>query len=195
MGNALKLIRHIEQDLDRLGFELELVNSRYLDIGDGAPSSGYFSEDDKKIACALKATDFIGVLGHEYSHFRQYVEDQEMWNYADKSYTKMFEWLDGKRIKHIESHLKIVQSLELDCERRTVSLLGKWDVGVDKSMYIRSANAYMYFFEHLLTSRKWCNPYNTPSQNAAILSLMPTTFLSDYTMTDLIKNTFINEGI
>jgi hypothetical protein len=107
----------------------------------------------------------------------------------------MYEWLDGKRTKHIQQHLKIVQALELDCEKRAVNLMTKWNVGFDKKHYIRGANAYMYYFEYLAISRKWCNPHNTASNNQAILAIMPSTFLGDYTMTELIKNTFKNEGI
>lgn len=195
MGKLLKLIRYIEQDADRLGFTLELNDVKFADIGDGAPSSGYFSDDDKKIVVSVKAKDFTGVLAHEYCHFRQYVEDKEMWDYASISYNKMYEWLDGKRIRNIDHHLKIVQALELDCEKRAVALLTKWGIDFNKQFYIKGANAYMYFFEYMKISRKWCSPYNTPSNNDALLSIMPSTFLSDYTMTDLIKNTFINERI
>lgn len=195
MGNALKLIRYIEQDVDRLGFSLELFNARYIDIGDGAPSSGYFSESERKIVACLKAKDFIGILVHEYCHFRQFVEDKEQWDYANNAYEKMYDWLDGKRVKNIKDHLKIVQALELDCEKRAVAMFAKWDVGVDKKHYIKGANAYMYFFEYLAESRKWCHPYNTPSNNDALLMLMPTTFVGDYTMTDLIRKTFKHEGI
>ena len=88
-----------------------------------------------------------------------------------------------------------MQSLELDCEKRAVKLLDKWNIDYDKTLYIRGANAYMYFFEYLKITRQWCHPYNTPSTNEQLLAVMPSTFLGDYTMTDLIKNTFINERI
>ena len=64
MSNILKFIRHIDNDCHNNDFTLELLNVRFIDIGDGSPSSGYFSEDEKKICVSLKTKDFVGILAH-----------------------------------------------------------------------------------------------------------------------------------
>lgn len=195
MSQFLTFIKDIESDCKRNGFSLEILNVKYIDIGDNAPSSGYFSEIDKKICVSLKAKDFIGILAHEYSHLRQYVEDKELYNYYANSYEKMFNWLDGKRVMNIDTHLDNCLELELDCEKRAVELMKKYDLGVDIKDYIKRANAYVYFWKYLKHSRKWCNPYNTPSNNENVVRIMPSKFLNDYTLTDKIKDVFVKEAI
>lgn len=192
---VLDFIKHIENDCKKNGFTLELINLRYLDTGDNAPCSGYFSEEDKKICVAVKTNDFVGTLAHEYSHLRQYIEDEQLYNYYGLSYNKVFEWLDGKRIQNIHLHLENCLSLELDCEQRTVKLIKKFDLDIDIKDYIQRANAYMYFWKYLKYSRKWCNPYNTPSNNENIVRMMPKKFLDSYHLNDKIKEMFIKENI
>lgn len=195
MSSVLNFIKHVERHCKRKGFELVVVNSSFIDIGDNAPSSGYFSEDEKKICVALKTKDFLGILAHEYSHFCQYVEDKEWYEYYSDSYLKMFEWLEGKRIKNIDFHLGNCLELELDCEKRAVEHIKKFNLGINIEDYIQRANAYMYFWRYLKHSRRWCSPYNTPSNNEQIVRVMPTRFLKEYILSDKIKELFEKENI
>lgn len=195
MSNILKFIRHIDNDCHNNDFTLELLNVRFIDIGDGSPSSGYFSEDEKKICVSLKTKDFVGILAHEYSHFMQYTDSMDLYTYYGKSYTKIMEWLDGKRIQKVDFHLDNCLALELDCEKRAVELMKLWDLGIDIKDYIKRANAYMYFWKYLKHSRKWCNPYNTPSCNDSLVNMMPNRFLNDYTLTDELREIFEKESI
>jgi hypothetical protein len=195
MSEVLDFIKYIEDDCISNGFILDIQNVKYIDTGDGAPSSGYFSEDEKKICVSMKSKDFIGILAHEYSHLRQYIENEELYNYYSKSYIKVFQWLDGARVQKIQHHLDNSLLLELDCEKRSVDLMKNFDLGVDIKDYIKRANAYIYFWKYLKYSRKWCNPYNTPSNNESLVSAMPSRFLKKYELTDKIKEIFIKEAI
>lgn len=195
MSNVLKLIKHIDADCRKNGFKLELLNVRYIDLGDGTPSSGYFSEELKTVCVSVKAKDFVGILAHEYSHLRQYIENEELYNFYSISYSKIFDWLDGKSIKNIQFHLDNCLELELDCEKRAVKLLQEYDLNVDIKDYIQRANAYMYFWKYLRFSRKWCNPNNTPSNNENIVKTMPNKFLKEYVLNDKIKSIFVKENI
>jgi hypothetical protein len=105
------------------------------------------------------------------------------------------EWLDGKRIQKVDFHLDNCLALELDCEKRAVELMKLWDLGIDIKDYIKRANAYMYFWKYLKYSRKWCNPYNTPSCNDILVNMMPNRFLNDYTLTDEIREIFEKQSI
>ena len=195
MSQILKFINDIDKSCKANGYKLDLQNVRYIDIGDGSPSAGFFSEDLKVVAVSLKAKDFIGILAHEYSHLTQYIEDESLYNFYSVSYSKIFEWLDGKRIKNIQFHLDNCLALELDCEKRAVELMKTYELDVDLKDYIKRANAYMYFWKNLRFTRKWCNPYNTPSSNEALVSVMPNRFLKEYVLTDRIKAIFESEKI
>lgn len=193
--SVLSFIKDIEADCKANNFKLELLNVRYIDIGDNAPSSGYFDDEERKIVVALKINDFIGTLAHEYSHMRQFVEDPELYNFYALSYSKVFQWLDGKRVRNLDFHLDNCMKLELDCEKRAVELFKLYDLNVDIKDYIQRANAYMYFWKYLKFSRKWCNPYNTPSNNETIVRTMPKRFLKEYEFTKEIKDLFKRENI
>lgn len=195
MGNALSFIRHIDRVCKKNGFELELVNSRYIDIGDGFPCAGYFSEDEKKICASLKAKDFLGILAHEFGHFNQYIDSLDFYEFCSISYVKVFDWLSGKKIRNIDFHLDNCLQLELDCEKRAVSYIQKYELEIDIEDYIQRANAYMYFWRYLRYSKKWCNPYNAPSNNEALVRIMPKKFLKEYVLSDKIKDVFEKENI
>lgn len=195
MASVLSFIKHVDRACKKKGFELELINSIFIDIGDNAPSSGYFSEDEKKIVACLKTKDFLGILVHEFGHFNQYIEDREWYEECSISYIKVFEWLDGKRIRNISFHLGKCLELELDCEKRAVELIKKFNLGINIEDYIQRANAYMYFWRYLEHSRRWCSPYNTPSANDSIVRVMPSKFLKEYILTDKIKELFEKENI
>lgn len=195
MANILSFIKHVDRACKRKGFELELLNTVFVDVGDNAPSAGYFSEDEKKIVVCVKTKKFIDILAHEFGHFNQYIEDEQWYDYHSKSYEKVFEWLEGKRVRNIGFHLGNCLELELDCEKRAVEIIKKFNLNINIQDYIQRANAYVYFWRYLEHTRRWCNPYNTPSNNDEIARTMPTRFLKEYILTDNIKELFDKENI
>ncbi len=195
MNNILPFVKYVDKHLTRKGFKLEVINEKYIDTGDGMPCAGYFSEDEKKIVVALKTREFLAILAHEYGHFLQFVEDEEKYNYYSISYNKAMDWINGIRITKISFHLDNCLELELDCERRVVKMINEFDLGLDVKDYIRRANAYVYFWKFLRFTRKWCNPYNTPSNNENVVRNMPSKFLKNYELTDAIKKLFEDENI
>lgn len=195
MSDVLKFIQRIHSDCELNGFTLELINNNYVDLGDDKESSGYFDETEKKICVAMRCVDPIGVLAHEYNHFKQYIEAPVFYQHCSKSYQKVFDWLDGKRVNNISEHIATATMLELDCEKRTVEMIKNFNLNIDIKLYIRQANAYIYFWQYIFYTRKWCDMNNTPSSNIKIVSSMPARFLNDYTITDKIKELFDKEKI
>ena len=106
------------------------------------------------------------------------------------------EWLTGKDVPNIKKHLAVSRELELDNEKRAVKLIKKFDLGIDVDHYIRKANAYVFFYNRLLATRKWATPQNSPYTNQRIIEKMPRYFKADYSVTPKrIEKIFIQENL
>ena len=104
MKNALDFILFIKNDVESHGYSIKIIDAKFIDTGDNAPSSGYFSEENKELVACLKSASFIEILAHEYCHFRQTIENKRLWDHSEICYNNIFEWLDGKRIKNIDKN-------------------------------------------------------------------------------------------
>jgi len=191
--DVLGFISLIKEDVEQNGYTLELIDKRYIDTGDNAPSSGYFCDENKKIVVCIKSFSMIEILAHEYSHFRQTIENKILWEHGALSYNEVFSWLDGNNCKDIDRYLQGCLDLELDCEKRAYKLLKKHKF--DVTDYIAKANAYMYFWKYLKYTRRWCHPFNSPSTNTNILMAMPNKFQNEYILTKEIKKVYKQEYI
>jgi len=149
-------------------------------------ASGYF--DDKigpTLACAIgkPEKDWYEILIHESCHMDQWKEKDPLWlaQYSkgidcDKG---MDEWLSGKDF-HPDEYtycIQTMQSLEIDCEKRAVRKILDLGLGIDTVRYIKRANAYLFFYDIILETRKWSDvaPYDVEE----IINAMPGYFLKD----------------
>lgn len=106
------------------------------------------------------------------------------------------EWLEGKDIPNIKKHLATSRDLELDNEKRAVKLIKKFDLDIDIERYIKKANAYVFFYNHMLATRKWASPKNSPYRNKRLIEAMPAHFRMNYKTTPKrIEKIFIEENI
>jgi hypothetical protein len=73
--------------------------------------------------------------------------------------------------------LKQVIGVELDCEKRSVKKLQKYDLGIDLDYYIKTANLYCWIYPYNMKTRNWINMARLVRKNKKILDFLPTTFL------------------
>jgi hypothetical protein len=105
-------------------------------------------------------------------------------------------WLEGEEVPNIKKHLAVSRELELDNEKRSVRIIKKFGLDVDIDSYIKKANAYIYFYNRLLATRKWATPNNSPYSNQKIIEKMPRYFKTDYSITPKrIEKVFIQENL
>jgi hypothetical protein len=105
-------------------------------------------------------------------------------------------WLSGEEVEDIDKHISNCRDLELDNEKRSVSVIKKFKLNVDIDHYIKKANAYVQFYNYMKYSRRWCTPERSPYTNENIVLAMPSKFNMDYTkITEKIKQLFIQEKI
>lgn len=177
----------ITKECQEDGVELLISNTDKIAYpgNEGMQVSGYFCTDKQPIlACAIgkPETEWYSILVHESCHKDQWKENAEVWTdifanggNCDKD---MDEWLAGKDFPLSECvhFIRTMQHVEIDCEIRSVEKIKNMNLPIDIPSYIKAANAYLYFYSVLLSTRKWCDvpPYKVPE----ILELMPDRFLT-----------------
>jgi hypothetical protein len=174
-------VAHVKKELKEANGIVRLAKTKYVKTP--LRCCGYFSHDpDVEIAVAMynPMNKWISTLCHEFSHFEQWKSDCAAWR---KAFTVdggdhgsiMDEWLMGKDYdtKTITNVIHSMRRLELDCERRTIKNIEKFNLPIDLEEYCREANTYIHFHNYVLATRKWYKtdkcPYNIPE----ILDKMP----------------------
>lgn len=128
---------------------------------------GYFDEQARVLAVAIggKLEDVIPTLEHEAVHcFKQYLNKKSIWYKKGiiTGHARFFNYLSGSRIYRAKECAAATIKLELDCERRTLRALKKWEKYVNLSLCRRRANAYVMCHYKMLETGKWPkkSPYN-----------------------------------
>lgn len=181
MNSKVKhFIDFVKDECRREGVKCDLRNTTYVKISNSIKASGYFDETVPTLVCSMKRPDSIEILAHEYGHLTQWREQIPLWKAAEVSMAKMDEWLEGKDVTNIEKHIGACRDLELDNEKRAVKIIKQFELPVDLEHYVKKANAYVYFYTRLISTRKWCAPKNSPYKNKRVIACMPNTFKKDY---------------
>lgn len=162
----------------------------HTDENDTEGSCGYFwGKDGRKpaelaIALGNPFSRWILILIHESCHMDQEYDKKisqqtkDRWN---NDMTAFVEWQQGLKQCNKAQVLKYMESTidcELDCEKRSVEKIIKWNLPLDTRDYIQKANTYL--FGHVLVAqrRKW---YNNIYNVKTVYNLAPKFFVEDYT--------------
>lgn len=186
MNKKIKdFIKMVRKDCEEHGVTLCLSRMPYVKHSDGISTNGFFDDEPElELAVATGKNDelWFPTLVHEYCHMQQWKEKDPLWE-AEESEEDIFEWINGNielTDKKLSKLVNEARALELDCEKRTVEMIKKHDLGIDIDHYIKKANAYLLFWTYLKESRQWYEvgkePYNIPE----ILEVVPKKFVKDY---------------
>lgn len=147
---------------------------------------GYFLHKPKELAIAtgMKFEKWFQIFIHEFSHFRQFMEQEPsfMLNVTEKAAEKFDKILSGSKKfsnKEVNHYCKILQDLEIDCERRTIELIKEYNLEIDVDLYTRKANAYIFLYTYIMKYRQWPDK-KSPCGVKKIVDLMPSALLTDY---------------
>ena len=171
------------------GIKLRLENKTgipYTDNDDGMMVNGYFSGEDKELACAVgKDIDlWLTILIHESCHMDQFLENVPAWT-DNVGLEQTDSWLSGEDdvdMDQIEEEIRTGIDVELDCEKRSVKKIKQWklDSIVDVEEYIQKSNAYILFYRWMHKNRSWYKIGKEPYNIKDIVSRMPKSFNIDY---------------
>ena len=173
-------VKHVKSECTKYGVKLYLKRSKQLKLSNNMKCSGYFDENEPAIVCAINRKDWLEILVHEYGHLTQWAEGTEIWKKSNTALSKVDEWLEGTEIRGIKKHLAICRDLELDNEKRSVKIIKKFKLTINIDSYIRKANAYVQFYNHLYYTRTWIDPNNSPYTNNKVIMAMSKNFNMNY---------------
>lgn len=170
-------------------------NSHVIYHGDNSetPCSGYFSGNDVigerilAVGTGKSIKEWLPVFLHESSHMDQYLENCKEWRNCKlddgrDSTDLLFDWIGGVEIDNsLEIAMKSLM-VELDCERRTVAKILKYNLEdyIEPLEYMQKANSYVYFYLYVAETRKFYTKGKEPYNNPMIWSVAPPHFLGDY---------------
>lgn len=188
MSKVDKFVQHVVGDLIKHKVNVNLLCDRpFLDDGDGIPCVGYFEATTPALyACITgKQSEWLGLLAHEYSHFRQFITKDKSWTSCElpdgrDATTVFFNWLTGSRTSKrlVQKCVEITLKCEMDCERRVIKLIKRFDLPINLRAYVKKSNAYLYTYPFAMKHRRWNIGGKPPYRCANILRVVPTKMLS-----------------
>lgn len=153
-----------------------LKNQKYVYIGK-TKLSGYFLEDKEiKAICRTDFKKWFHTLVHESCHLDQYLDKRFPWKKTNMNLVVLDNWLSRKKpvaYSELFCAFKTAMSLELDCEKRTIKKLKKYNIPLDD--YIQSANAYLFSYVYAFNTKKW---YSMAYTKPKIIEGMPEKLLT-----------------
>jgi hypothetical protein len=198
--NTKKFLKHVKRMCKEHNITLDLRRATKVTLSEQVKCSGYFCDDTRVLAVAMKHEDALGLLVHEFCHLTQWLDHLDgkfrRWKTAGHALGKIDNWLAGEPVTNIKRAITYARDLELDNEMRAVAMIKEWDLPIDIADYTRKANAYVLFYNWLHKTRRWSVPPNTPYSNPAVLGVMSNKFNMKYTtLSRTVLRAFKNSGV
>ena len=141
---------------------------------------GSFGDIDKELKIYLVPDIWLDVLTHEYSHMEQWLEKSPIF-FA--KYRKRMDptsvvdnWLNGHEYADstLDACFRMVKELELDCERRAVENIKKWNLPINIERYTKCAIAYIHYYDYARVYRHRSS--NVPYENDNVIESIEADF-------------------
>ena len=176
-------------DILEQGYQLRFLH-KFRDSGEILNWKKMFT-----VGIDLPVEDWFPNFVHEYCHLQQTKEGlfcNKSWQETDKTYT---EWALGKfKLSNKEAAIigRRQRLTELDCEKRVIKEIKKYQLPININTYIQSANAYIYSYSFLVENR--VDLHNAVcAGEPELYSLMPTHFLSRYDRVPKLYRKMVNK--
>lgn len=152
--NAKRFMSHVIRECIKHDVQFRTVDDNEINDGE--------FDDSLRILEVSQKENFLGILVHEYSHMRQWIEGSKIYRKKYKNYEPydvLHRWLyEGKDYKEVvlDNCFRSVKETELDCEKRAVETIKKWKLPIDIETYTKCAIAYIHYFDYMRHFRKVC---------------------------------------
>ncbi len=184
-------INDLKSYTKKKGIKLYLSPDKGVEyVGGGFMCNGYFDSDGQTLACALgkDISQWLIILLHESCHMDQWIEQVPEWteNIGMENIDKWLGGDDNVNMEEIDEEVRTSMLVELDCEKRTVEKIKKYNLDsiINIDEYIQKSNSYILFYLWLRKNRKWYTIGKEPYNQSEVVSVMPKTFDIDYTTLD-----------
>jgi hypothetical protein len=185
-----KFIDAVTTDCSINEVRLKLHKTNFVKYGN-MKVNGFFQSynGNAVLAVAMKKEEskWVKTLVHEYCHMQQWKENCPAWSNLKLSRQLNADdvmdcWLSGKRYTNatLDKAFDVVMKMELDCEKRVIETIKKYNLNIDVTEYIQRANAYVLFYKMVRKYKKWYVINKEPYNDESIWSKMPKTFNNIY---------------
>ena len=169
-----QFVRYVKNHLAEYGMKLIIGSGKKVNCN-GCRCEGYFDETKKLIKIAGKDPAFLQTLVHEYCHFLQYLKQLKVYKQSDNAGIIVENWFLGKEYnkKTLKKAFFKVRAMERDCEKRAVKLIDEFKLNIDKKLYAKRANCYIYSHFIMEKTRKYAAYKKSPYYSKNVLKIMP----------------------
>ncbi len=179
---------HVKTKCKKHGVKLVLKNKKHF-LEEGVSMGGYLSEEPLELGVATKKPQKIWVpfLLHEDSHLDQLLEQSPLFTQtkirgvcASEIITN---WVEGKDYSPntIQQAIALIRDMELDCERRALKKIKKFQLQINPQHYIQTAAINIHQYNYTLKRRLFLRRGNAlPYEDKSILETMPTTLRGNF---------------
>ena len=187
--NIDRFIKDLQRRCKKYDITFLMSGLDYVKWGEGK-SNGFFNPETMEMAISIgkPVEKWLNTLVHESCHFDQWVQNCKVWrdmmDQKPDACTQLFEhWLynEKKISKEVAIIMaRIMRDLELDCERRTIAKIKKYNLPINVKEYAKGAGAYVMFYNYIVKYKKWYKIGQEPYNNKKIRRLMPTNLRGKY---------------
>jgi hypothetical protein len=169
-----QFVRHVKKHLAEHGMKLVIGKGKFVNSGNSR-CEGYFNESEGVIKVAGGNQYFLQTLVHEYAHFLQYLNKVCVYTKSEKASLIVEDWFNGKNFnpKTLKQAFLRVRAMERDCEKRALKLIDDFNLNIDKKMYAKRANCYIYTHFLMEKTRKYSTYKKSPYFSKYVLKIMP----------------------
>lgn len=194
--------KFIEYELDkcrRNNIKIYVPKARHVPLGQGTVA-GYFDDENQIFAVAYyrSINHWLPVFVHETCHMDQWLEQIPEWNVSINGIDAMElleDWLSLTIELDQETKatvFKHIIDIELDCERRSVEKIKKYNLPINIQTYIKKSNAYVWSYRLVQQTRVW--EHSAAYEFPKVWRKMPAHFDNEYNiLPDNISQIFYAE--
>jgi len=173
-----QFVEQVKAELHSYGFRLCFGRGREVN-GGGWRANGFFCDRRRVIRVARGNPQWLGVLVHEYAHFRQWVEQAaHVYNADNAAACIVHDYLHrGKTVAPalLRKAFQRVMAFERDAEIRAMKIAKAKGLPIDVEAYARHANLYIYSHHLMRDTGRWTGRRN-PYRSWKIVDMMPSDF-------------------
>jgi hypothetical protein len=189
--NQKEFLKHVQSVAYKNDIQIKFLDVKYINEGKGVSYSGYFDDSAKTLVVATKRKieDWFPVFVHEVCHMDQYLEKSKVWNTHIKGFHEKHDpmtlytlhvdrliTLDPSIVNEVFSK---VLNVELDCEKRAVKKIKKFDLDLDVNKYTRHANVCLFDYSYQFQNRKWYALRKITRHPAKVIDIAPEKLYND----------------
>lgn len=191
--NVKAFIKHVKAECKKHNVRLLLSKRKLVTLTSDEGSTtcnGHFNQKTRTLAVATGQSfnRWFQILAHEYGHMTQFVENSRF--FSDKhlqACDDTFDWVEGKKsLSYAESRKAVMlnMSTELDCERRTVELIKRFNLPINIDEYTQKSNSYVLFYHLVAKHRRFYKGGSEPYNVKKVWTKMPKHFNMNYRKPD-----------